>query len=358
MKVILHIGMPKAGSTALQQTLGAIAPALRARGYCYPVGDGLPKNHNMLVCGFLEPERLPRLFRQIYKKDARRLRRDFNGFMTGIGERARASGAHTLILSGEMLFRKLGPKKIAALRKELSAFADEFTVIAYARSPAQFYMSQVQQVLKAAHKIANPVPQVYRAPLEAWEGLTDDIRVVAYAREQLHGADITRDFLHRISPDLDTVLRDRHIRDSNQSISAEGMDILHKYRLYAHEQKEGVFTPDTRKLLKLIGDAEGRIGGFTKPVAHASLREYLTRSSVDLLWLRDRHGVRFEGIDYDSVDGGLTPPEPPRSISDICAFDPDLRDRLMMTVMHRLAVQAAGESKMTFDKVAMPNAVR
>jgi hypothetical protein len=220
------------------------------------------------------------------------------------------------------------------------------------RSPAKFYMSQVQQVLKASHKIVEPRPQSYRIPLEAWTALTEDLRAIPYAREQFHGQDIARDFLHRFFPDLGDILEPRHMHASNQTISAEGIDILQKYRLYNHAEHNGRFTPDTGELLKLIAVVETEIGNCTKPVLHAHLADYLARASEDLLWLRERYGVEFDDIDYGSIKGKLAAPPPPQEISDICALDAALRDRLMMRVANRLARKSTAGRKMKF-KTAM-----
>jgi hypothetical protein len=352
MKLILHIGMPKAGSTALQQTFQTAAPDLLRHGICYPAGGDLPKNHNMLVCGLLPPDKLPRLFRQIYAGHAPRMRRDFDAFLSSLRDRIMASKAHTAILSGEMLFRKVGVKKRAALQEMFAPVAEEITIVAYVRSPAKFYMSQVQQVLKASHQIVAPKPVAYRIPLVAWEELTEDIRVIPYAREQFHGQDIALDFVHRFFPDLGEVLEPHHLQASNQTISAEGIDILQKYRLYNHAENGSQFTPDTGTLLKLIAEVETEIGSCTRPLLHPHLAEYLMRASKDLLWLRERHGIVFDDIDYDAIKGGLAPPAPPQEIADICRLDSVLRDKLMMRVVNRLAVESTGGRKMKF-KTAM-----
>ncbi len=355
MRLILHIGMPKAGSTALQHTLGAAAPDLLRHGICYPVGDGLPKNHNMLVCGFMPADKVPRLFRQVYADKPQQMQRDFNAFLSALRKRIGGSKAHTAILSGEMLFRKVGVKKRAALKEMFAPVADEITVVAYVRSPAKFYMSQVQQVLKASHKIVEPRPLAYRVPLKAWETLTEDIRVIPYAREQFHGQDIALDFMHRFFPDLGDALDPRHLQAPNQTISAEGVDILQKYRLYNHAENGGQFTPDTGELIKLISEVEAEIGPCTKPVLHPQLAEYLVRASKDLLWLRERHGVVFDDVDYGAVKGDLAHPPAPQEIADICPLDPALRDRLMMRVMNRWAAKSVGGRKMKF-KTAMSKA--
>jgi hypothetical protein len=342
MKLILHIGMPKTGSTALQHTLAAAAPDLLRHGICYPAGNGLPKDHNKLVCGFTPVERLPRHFRQVYAGDEERKRRDFDTFRSTLFGRIRKSKAHTVVLSAEMLFRNTGPEERAALTKVLKQIAEEITIVAYLRSPAKFYMSQVQQVLKASHRIVAPKPPAYRIPLEAWSTPTEDIRVIPYAREQFHGQDIALDFLHRFFSDLGEVLEPHHMHASNQTLSAEGIDILQKYRLYNHAANDGRHTPDTGELIRLITETETNIGNCTKPVLHARLADYLARASKDLLWLRDRHGIMFDDIEYEAIEEGLAAPSPPREIADICALDPALRDQLAMRVMNRLTVKSTG----------------
>jgi hypothetical protein len=177
--------------------------------------------------------------------------------------------------------------------------------------------------------------------------------VAAYERASLHGGDITRDFLRRAAPAAADVLKDSDFLQSNQTISAEGMDVLHRYRAFNHPDRDGQFTPDTGEIIRQIAGVEAGLGGFTRPVAHGSVRDYLDNSCVDLLWLRERFGVDFPGVDYSRISGGHAPPAPPQRVSDICALDEEKRDRLMMTVMNRLSEKATKGRKMKF-KAAMP----
>ena len=52
MRLILHIGMPKAGSTALQTAFAEARRPLRAAGILYPKGAF---NHNFLIAGMVTP---------------------------------------------------------------------------------------------------------------------------------------------------------------------------------------------------------------------------------------------------------------------------------------------------------------
>lgn len=353
MKLVLHIGMPKAGSTALQGGLLARQRELGRHGIVYPAGGDLPKNHNMLICGLFRGENLPRLFRQIYTGDNRRMRREFAAFLAKLRTTVDTSGADTIILSSEMMFRNLGPKKITQLREILAELAEEVQIVAYVRSPASFYLSRVQQGIKATSRIFPFTPVSYRAELKSYASLGADLTVAVYDRASLRGGDITLDFLSRVAPDAVIAVEGQAIREANTSMSAEGMDIVQRYRAANHASADGRFTPDTGEVLKAIAKIEAKEGGFTKPSALDHVRDYLERASVDLLWLRDRFGAVFPDIDYNRIAADVIPPPPPKRIADVCAFDPGLRDLMAMRVIHQLSSQSAGDGQMRF-KVAMP----
>ena len=58
MRVLLHIGMSKAGSTALQDAFARARRDLKALGILYPRGAF---NHNFLVAGIDTPEQFARV---------------------------------------------------------------------------------------------------------------------------------------------------------------------------------------------------------------------------------------------------------------------------------------------------------
>ena len=336
MKLILHIGMPKAGSSALQSSLRKASPQLCRRGLLYPGGGELPKNHNMLVCSFVPPPELPRVLRQVYGGDKRRVRPAFEGFMRTLEAAVEQNKPDILVLSGEMLFRKFGTQRARALKRALSRLSDEVTVVAYVRSPAQYYLSLVPQALKASSRISHPRPVPYRWELESYTRITDDIHVVAYERSALLDGDITRDFLHRFAPGRGDALGRKQLQQRNQTISAEGMDILHRYRCRNHAGADDVFTKDTDALRRAIEALEAAEGPH-RPTLHPEIARYVNGASVDLIWLRDRHGIVFADVDYDQIAGDLPRPPPPQSIAEICPVDAGRRDRMLAAILEREA---------------------
>lgn len=88
MRVVLHIGMPKSGTSALQKTLRTNQKLLRQNGIFYPAGHGLPKNHNLLATGFLADDELPRIFAQVYGDTPQRRFADIDALIDKILRRA------------------------------------------------------------------------------------------------------------------------------------------------------------------------------------------------------------------------------------------------------------------------------
>src|SRR5690606_16945170 len=104
VKLIIHIGMPKTGSTALQRSLRLLHPALLKQGILYPRLRGMGINHNTLWL-LTRSQSIPsRYFRHLLASNPQ--------YVSGVLPRAWADlinqieryRPQTLILSGELLF--------------------------------------------------------------------------------------------------------------------------------------------------------------------------------------------------------------------------------------------------------------
>ena len=161
MKTILHIGMPKTGSTVLQDCLRASRDRLAAQGVLYPANPpGCAfNNHRMLIFGFTAVPRPAAARAQVPRATRRanlgaRLRRRSS---TISAREVAAARPAALVLSSETPVppaRRRGAGR--SLAAALARLRREPTVAVYLRRPSDYYLSALQQRLKSAHTVTPP----------------------------------------------------------------------------------------------------------------------------------------------------------------------------------------------------------
>ena len=359
--ILLHIGMQKAGSTALQHRFAGLRDWLDARGLHYPQGLQTEHNHSLLVALGSRGQRLPRHYETAYRGDVAAAAAAVEGWFDGVLATARARGARRILLSAETLFRLETAEAVAPVARVLRRAGGRLVVLAYLRAPADYYAAQVQQRLKAGHVLIRPGPVPYRPPLTAWEGVADEIRVRRYDRALFPDRDIARAVQEEIGADPVPLPEGAGTPERNASIGAEGMALMQDYRAAIHPRANRKHRPDSAALLRAIGRAEARLGLSGPPRLHPELADRLDHGAPDLTWLKARFGIAFPGIDYDRIapaedgqakDGrtkdGRAEAGPAgtwpvvRRVADICPLDPERARRLTLETMAELARGAGG----------------
>jgi hypothetical protein len=344
VKLILHIGMPKSGSTSLQKGLARLRAQLREHGYLYPVGHINKYNHTCLVTGAETPRRFPSNFRAYYRISGGDPEQDFRRWIDNVRATIKAEQPGTLILSGEPLFKLEKPAQFIKLASALRELANRIEIVAYLRKPSDFYISSAQQGLKVSHNIKRFGPISYKAPLEGFASVADAMHVFKYERSELPGGDVLRHFIETLcegilSSDALPMLV------SNASHSAEGLSLLADYRRAYHSDKAGRTTQDIKRLRKAIVAADAAIKDNNRPRLHRELSERINHGSPDLLWLRDSYGIVFDGIDYTRIAPMSDVPQFDR-LEQICAIDANQKSKTMLHVVHVLA-DRSGKKKPT-----------
>ncbi len=349
MRIVVHAGMSKTGSTSIQKSLAAAANALAKLGVAYPALTKHPQ-HVFLLPVLLDPDEARTLLNAY---NAERLARMVESsqrawaVLDAAVAQARAEGAQMLVLSAEQI---LGMRTASAerLRERLAVYGCEVEIVAYLRAPAGHYLSSTQQALKFGHVIRSPTTELtYKSKVGKFMRLFDGkVRVRVFERDRLTGGDVVRDFLEvflGLPPEVAAVIPT--VRD-NESVSAEGMALLqefHRVALPGGQRRVG--NPLSRALLALI-QAEEAQGDFPRPVLHPHVRAVAEAANRrDVLWLRDEMGLSFAEFDYT----GSPPPEPPPEpldVADICPVDPArlarLRARVLLALLsERKALLAA-----------------
>ena len=115
MKIILHAGMPKAGSTALQANPETGPSQLLRKNVLYPItSEG---HHNFAVAGVVPYSRLPRGYKRVYATKQGALETDFDKYWGRIVSQIDRHRPQTLILSGEAFYRTFSAEEIDKLNQ-------------------------------------------------------------------------------------------------------------------------------------------------------------------------------------------------------------------------------------------------
>lgn len=308
MEAVLHIGMPKTGTSALQNALMANHATLLAQGVLYPQSpDRAFSNHRMLLADAAPLDKLPRHIQRDYDgSEASQVKAEF------ISATARVIAQHNpkaIALSAESFFRTFaddGWNHLYESFAALGAKSGQTRVVAYVRRPSDRFLSGLQQHLKASYKIPTPNPPSYRRILERYLNSfgADFMHVLPFSRSALIGADITTDFVTRFlaqyGVDKDSL---QPVGDLNVSVSAEGADIQRAYRARFHRDRDNRHTPDSERLFTTLKRIDKEVGA-TRPRLADGIAEMVDYLSTDPLWMRDQFGVTFSDFDYARLEKG------------------------------------------------------
>lgn len=301
MQTILHIGMPKTGSTVLQDRLRASGPALAARGVLYPENPpGCPfNNHRLLLFGFVPFDKLPRHIRKIPAYRPETLAADYAAFRAHLAAQVAEARPERMILSTESLFRDLGGGARRALAEALGPYGP-VTAAVYLRRPSAYYLSALQQHFKSSHKVAPPRVPAPLKVLRAYGALFGPkaAHPRIYDRSLLAEGDIAADFLAAYLPGAGLGAADlAPASRTNESLSAESMDILRAYRADFHGERDNVSAPDSSQLVRVLARIDG-LAEAPRPRLRPEIAEAVDYANPDALALRDQWGLVFPGLDY------------------------------------------------------------
>lgn len=328
MEMIVHIGTPKSGTTALQVALHRNRDFLLEHGVIYPRGLQSYINHPEIATALRTPERIPRKLRPVYEDNFSHCQAQYKQFFRELKERVMQMRPRAVILSAEEFWNTKDSAQANRLAATLRECADSLHFIAYVRDPGDFYLSQTQQQLKSSFDVSLIRPIRQRKNLQCFMQVADKMTVSAFTRSNLKNGDITSDFLGRLFPDNAELSNLMSPRAANESISAEAMDVLQNYRREHYADQNEVHTRESRAFVKRLAELDQAVEGFTKPVLLPHIRDAVVAQAKDLPWLRETFGVIFEKIDYNKLGSAQSASWRPASIEEICPFNAARRDRL------------------------------
>lgn len=336
MRLLLHIGAGKTGTSTLQQTLRKGSRALAHHGVLYPRA-GRGDSHADMVCSFRSPERLPRGFGALR---ARSTVRDIgDAFWDEVKSETDKVRPDVVILSSEHLFSNT-PDELSALRTVLDDRFEEVEVVAYVRHPAAHYVSLTQQKVKAAHAITPPSGFKSRGRVELTRHQEHFERVSArpFDRSMLRDGCVVRDFLTTFVPDGASLAERITVVDVNETMSAAGMCIMQSFRRHGWPDRDDEFVSEGTVLLELLQEAEDAVPSAPPALLPWIRAAMTTKNAAELDWLREHFGVTFP---VPALTQAVPDPMPAAwwsgDLTEILDIDRTSIDHLLYEVLQRAA---------------------
>lgn len=259
--ILLHVGLPKTGTTSLQEFLGANAVALLRQGFAYPL-LGRKRDHKALAISAMdwqsgrdEPLRGPFFHRGIATEA------DLEAYRATVAESFRTTmealppEVSTVILSCEHL-SAFGAGELRRLRRLLLGFADDVRVFGYFRRQDRYAVSIYSSYLRNGYRgsLEDLLSDLRDERTMPYDEVADTFAEV-FGQEKLacclfedaltEADDIVVDFCRRHGIDgreLESPPR------SNLAISREGQDFLRAFNRIQPTRPEGV----ERRMLALL----------------------------------------------------------------------------------------------------------
>lgn len=341
MRLVLHIGTPKTGTSTLQRVFDSNRRRLGRHGVIYPKPGFGRRNHNLLTAVLHGPDDMPREFRA-GGRSADELAAMSETCWESIGQQLARSKASTAIISGEYFFN-LDEPKLTRLYERVTPLADEIDVVCYVREPAAYYVSRMQQRVKGTAKVAPPGR--FRTHIAA--ALTRHLdlapgRVVArpFDRSALVDGDIVADFLTTFVPDGAPLVGHLAGVRANESMSAEAMCILQTLQRRGWPETDNRFKPETTNVIETLAAQLSDI-----PQTPARLRPELEAALIrnlrdDLVFLDERFGIRFDDIAAPANESDATPPGwMSGELRDVLDVDADAVERTLYMLLKELAAR-------------------
>jgi hypothetical protein len=230
----IHVGMPKSGSTSIQD---ALFYHLRPAGFQY-AGFGSPNGSYGTVALFDDPSRQQQLFQQLLSRSARF--EDYQRSLLKKFERAvgRASRQNThLLLSAEAIY-SFSSEAMERLRRFLGDRGFEIDVLAYLRPWRSYQQSRMQQHLKSGrsrlsiHAEDQQYFCSYRSPIESlWQVFgRERVSIVKFSPADFPGNCVVQDFCQRLGIPWEGTKLPR----TNEGLSLPALRLMVAYNRFSH----------------------------------------------------------------------------------------------------------------------------
>ena len=247
MKLILHCGEGKTGSSSIQRMLKASSKQLIESGILY---------HSETRSGHFDFHYLVGKRHRVPKEKDKFILNRAKKAITTIKILAHQYQPDFVILSSEAFFAYSKHELQQIVDSLELEFTDRFSIV-YVRPPVDYYLSVVQQQIKCSHSIHDPLTHKrdvskYLTILKEFVGDSNLFGSV-FTREALYQKDVTKDFLRKLERITNrNLVLNEFFKFSNESITAEQMILLQEFRRDFFRDFNDQMMPSSRNLVKLF----------------------------------------------------------------------------------------------------------
>jgi len=329
-RLLLHIGHPKTGTTALQSVLSANAETLlNTASILYPTKtEPAEFKHAFVIPWLFQADN--ESIRRRSKASGNELKEISKQYWHSLATEVQQTNHNLSILSAEgfwSIVRRAPEGQSTFFHKKLYEIANHVTVIAYLKSPAPYFLSKINQKLRNFRAVTLPRPNYLSGAIQDWENIGfDDYSWRIFDRTLLTNQDIVDDFCsHYLADSLNTTsLRREGVEQANSSVSNEALVILEELTAAHPVLLEDVYDQRRYKIIEILKQSDRSIGGQSRPSLKESAAAGIVKRCSDLGWLQDR-GLSFPDIDPAWIHQTPTTdlPETFTCVSDFCPIDSD-----------------------------------
>lgn len=291
MKIIIHVGMHKTGSSSIQHTFARLQhPDLEY------IDWGDSGNHSALfVLLFEDADKLAEYhgFKARGPEFARTLPALREDWSARVSQQLATAGDKTVVFSAEAISLPGFKSALPRLHDFFSGWAENVSAIGYARPPGDFMASAFQQHLKGGN-----IPELsrggaspdYRARFEKIDRVfgRDTVSLREFSSERLLGGDVVQDFAHGIGVGP---LAEGQIIRSNESLSREAVALLYVQRKLGQGFVAGFDLAHAANVVFI--DQLAMIGTRKFAFSPRMLAPVLERQRGDIAWMEERLGHPF-----------------------------------------------------------------